>query len=89
MESKAKILEAMKVMPDGARCGVKIMLTEQKGHVFIAEKVGENVVFVDPQSNKKDASYLFSGATGKDISIMRLDNRKFNAMVEKCCDVGV
>ena len=93
MESKTKILEAMKDMPDGARCGVKIMLTEHKGHVFIAEKVkvGEEVkiVFVDPQSNKKDASYYFSGATGKDISIMRLDNRKFNAMVEKCCDVGV
>jgi len=88
MESKAKILEAMKEMPDGARCGVHIMFTEYDGHVFIAEKVGGKVVFVDPQSNNKDASYLFFGATGKDISIMRLDNRKFNDMVEKCCDVG-
>ena len=89
MESKAKILEAMKGMPDGARCGVQIMITEHDGHVFIAEKVGGKVIFVDPQSNTKDASDRFLSATGKNISIMRLDNRKFNAMVEKCCDVGV
>lgn len=88
MESKAKILEAMKGMPDGARCGVKIMLTEYNGHVFIAEKVGDKIEFVDPQSGKKDVSYYFSGATGEYISIMRLDNLKFTAMVEKCCDVG-
>ena len=74
-------------MPDGARCAVQVTY-DNNGHVFIAEQKNGKAVFIDPQTNRKDASDIFSRATGQYVSIMRLDNRKFNDMVKECCDTG-
>lgn len=88
IESMKKICKEMAKMPDGARCGVQVSFDNHNGHVFIAEQKNGKAVFIDPQTNKKDASDIFSRITGQYVSIMRLDNRKFNDMVKKCCDTG-
>ena len=88
IESMRKICKEMAEMPDGARCAVQVTYDNNNGHVFIAEQKNGKAVFIDPQTNRKDASDIFSRATGQYVSIMRLDNRKFNDMVKECCDTG-
>lgn len=85
----SKVIKAMKDMPDGARCAVQtIWKGNGGGHVFIAEKINGNVVFVDPQQHGSpdQSNYQWSGnSNGRKTHIMRLDNLKFSAKVKECC----
>lgn len=45
------------------------------GHVFIAEQVGNNTIFIDPQTGKKDCSYYFSSGIYKTIKNWTIKNR--------------
>lgn len=90
--AKNKIIKAINQMPDGSRCAVQIRYKRRRGggHVFIAEYINGNVLFIDPQPNgfsvMFDQSEIFSQASGRDCFIMRLDNLKFSDTVKECCE---
>ena len=90
--AKNKIIKAINQMPDGSRCAVQIRYKRRRGggHVFIAEYINGNVLFIDPQPNGYsvmfDQSEIFSQASGRDCFIMRLDNLKFSDTVKECCE---
>ena len=91
LASQKKIIKAMDEMPDGARCAVQVIWKGRNsgGHVFIAEKAGGKVTFVDPQQSgqevQRDYGRCFANANGKLCYIMRIDNLKFSDTVSECC----
>ena len=80
---------ALANMPDGARCGVQVLYS-RSGHVFIAEKHGNDIVFYDPQpsglSEQTDAKENPNGIKKDMALVCRLDNLKFNAKLKECCN---
>ena len=57
--------------------------------MFIAEKAGGKVTFVDPQQSgqevQRDYGRCFANASGKLCYIMRIDNLKFSDTISECC----
>ena len=86
-ETKKNIMDALANMPDGARCGVQVIYSKS-GHVFIAEKHGNDIVFYDPQpsglSVQTDAKENLNGIKKDMALVCRLDNLKFNARLKEC-----
>lgn len=80
-----KVREQMKAFGDGARAIVRVGWKTEGAHVFIAEQRGEETVFIDPQSNKKDVSLYFSECKEGETYLMRVDDRGFMENIKKCC----
>jgi hypothetical protein len=75
-KSEAAVKKELANAPDGARYSIYV---EWKGsrstHVFVAEKVNGNVMYVDPQLNKQDASGYFALGTKNNFGYFRMDDK--------------
>ena len=60
----------------------------KSGHVFIAEQENGKTRFIDPQSGEKDVSYYFDSGMIKPIKtrILRVDDKAFTQLIQKCCE---
>ncbi len=61
----------------------KKRLNKKSGHYFTFEVVNNNVLFLDPQNNSKEAIYYFRKADLNQIIFARLDNLKLTENVLK------
>ena len=57
-------------------------------HVFVAEQVNGETIFIDPQNSSADASKYFGSASKGFTSILRIDNNKPTEVILDCCDNG-
>lgn len=76
-KTEAALKKEFKSAPDGARY---VVYCKWKGrntgaHVFIAEKTGEKVRYVDPQSGNKDVSWYFDSARKGAFGFCRVDDK--------------
>jgi hypothetical protein len=81
-----KMLDQMNDWGDGARAVVKVTWKGgRSGHVFIAEQQGTGTIFLDPQTGRyvDVKAYLDQAIKGK-TQLMRVDNLKPSALIEKC-----
>lgn len=83
-QSAAEIKRRMEKAPDGARY---IIYAKWKGkktgsHVFIAEKVGESVRYIDPQTNVLDVEHYFLKGQKKGFGYLRVDNKEITNKIE-------
>ena len=70
---------------DGARAEVMVEWADGGTHVFVAENIGGNVVFSDPQSGNADASRYFQDAVPGATLVSRIDNLKPSILIDDCC----
>lgn len=69
---------------DGARAIVRVRWKLGGGHVFIAERVNGETVFLDPQRGTRDVDYYFESAKGNGTFCVRIDNLPFTARIHDC-----
>lgn len=75
----SEVKKELTAAPDGARYSVYIAWKGRSGgaHVFIAEKQGNTIRYVDPQNGKSDVSSYF--LQGKRFGLFRLDDKDIQA----------
>lgn len=84
---KKNIESYMQTYGDGARAIVRVQWQQYSGgHVFIAEQVGNNTRFIDPQSGDTDVSRYFGKGMIKPSQtyLLRIDNKEITSLISKC-----
>ncbi|MCC8110395.1 MAG: hypothetical protein LIO74_01805 [Ruminococcus sp.] len=75
--------------PDGARYLVGVTFKSGGGHAFFAEKIGDSIVYSDPQNPKRSHSYLAKQAKNAakgEFRFTRVDDQEINtAVIHKVC----
>lgn len=85
----ARIKEAMKKFGDGARAEVYVEWNEAPGlapHVFIAEQINGETVFIDPQNGDPDVEGYFSFVKQGETRMCRIDNLDASDKIFECCE---
>ena len=89
-EQLKRIREIMSGYGDGARAVVRVKwMSEDSGHVFIAEQVGDETWLVDPQcgsdpnSNAIQCDQYMNDAKPGYTRILRIDNAKLSYLIGK------
>lgn len=74
----ASIKKEISSAPDGARYAVYVKWKgrNHSAHVFIAEKDGGTVKYLDPQTGKDDVEYYFSSGRSGKFGIFRFDDKR-------------
>lgn len=84
---RKKVTDTVLSWGDGARGIVRVQWKGSGGgHVFIAECHGEEVVFLDPQSGRMDASPYFDLVKIRETYLLRTDDKEFSTLIERCCE---
>lgn len=86
-ETKKAVEELMESYGDGARAIVAVNWKYGGGHVFIAERVGGQTFFIDPQANSFGCGRYFKLAENE-VQVLRVDNREFTNRIKDCCEGG-
>lgn len=74
----------MSLWGDGAMAVVSVQLhSNGGGHVFVAEQVGNDTMFVDPQTGEADVGGIFQDAAQWGVELLRLDT---NALADAAID---
>lgn len=81
---KKKVIQQMEDWGDKARAIIKVCWRWNSGHVFIAENRNGNIVFLDPQSGSLDAGIYFNYIRVRRTQMLRIDNREFTPLINKC-----
>ena len=82
------IKSTMKEWGNGSRAIVRIVYDEDNGgtgHVFIAEQVDGNTIFLDPQSNQYKYDDVFFCVDLDKTCIMRIDDKEITDLITRCC----
>ena len=82
---KNEIKQAMKNWGDGSRCEICVAWKQGGAHVFIAEQVNGETVFIDPQSNRVYDESVFNDVIKTYTKYFRIDNLDFNDNIIDCC----
>lgn len=84
---KTDIEKAMAAMEDGARVQVSMKYAKKGGHTFVAEKRGDEILFVDPQTGSTDCRHLFEKMSTSRWQnyFWRIDNLKPSNLISECC----
>lgn len=83
---RTKAIENMEKWGNGSRAIVRVFWNnENRGHVFIAEQIKGNTVFLDPQCGKLDVKNLFLMSRIDKTYIMRIDNLEVTDKIFECC----
>lgn len=53
-------------------------------HVFVAEKTGNAIKFVDPQSGDEDVSWYFGIIKAEETEFARVDDAEFGDLIDEC-----
>ena len=73
-------------MGDGARCEICVVWADNgSGHVFMAEQVDGETIFLDPQSNKVYDDSVFDKVTKSYTKYFRVYDIDFNDNILDCC----
>lgn len=83
---REKAIEKMKEWGDGSRAIVRVGWNTGGFHVFIAEQIDGNTIFLDPQCGKLDVKNLFLLSRTDKTYIMRIDNLEITETILKCCE---
>ncbi len=84
-----QIRDLMLQWGDGARCQIVVYWDGmQGGHTFVAEQIGDETRFYDPQTGDEDVSWYFSQVADGRTQVARIDNLKPSKYITECC-VGV
>lgn len=62
---------------------------EEFAHLFFAEKLNDEIYFIDPQSNKLDARNRFDRAIEGFTEFARIDNLEFSNLIKDCVGVNI
>lgn len=86
----AKITEAIGGWGEGSRAEVCVSWDPGKcdsggRHVFVAENVGGEVRFVDPQSGNNDVSCYFDIIKPNETEFARIDELDVSELIDYCC----
>jgi SPP1 gp7 family putative phage head morphogenesis protein len=63
---------------DHALCG------KRGRHVFVAEKAGNAIKFIDPQSGDEDVSWYFGIIKAEETEFARVDDAEFGDLIDEC-----
>lgn len=63
---------------DHALCG------KSGRHVFVAEKTGNVIKFIDPQSGDEDVSWYFGIIKAEETEFARVDDAEFGDLIDEC-----
>lgn len=87
---KDSICQKMAGFGDGARAIIRVRWQGGGGHVFIAEQANGVTQFIDPQSGRRDCSYYFNKGMIKpsETRLLRIDDKEFTGLIEKCVKQG-
>lgn len=80
-QTEAAVKRELKNAPDGARYGIYVAWKGRNrgAHVFIAEKQGDAVRYIDPQPGNLDASGYFALGRPGQFGYLRMDNLDITA----------
>ncbi len=53
-------------------------------HVFVAEKTGNAIKFIDPQSGDEDVSWYFGIIKAEETEFARVDDAEFGDLIDEC-----
>ena len=70
-----------------ARVAINIQI-EQNAHLFVAEKLNDEIYFIDPQSNKFDARNRFDRAIEGFTEFARIDDLEISNLIKDCIGVS-
>ncbi len=85
--AKKKVEVLMRSYGDKSRAIVKVdWLTQNKGHLFIAENQNDMIYFVDPQTGSLDVTWYFSYINPYSVVVMRTDQTIFSGLVGQCLE---
>ena len=74
------VVKELNAAPDGARYSIYVKWKRQRSaHVYIAEKVGDQVAFVDPQRPQRDANHFYLDGSKNGFGMFRMDDKPINA----------
>ena len=71
---------------NGSRAIVRVRFDENSGHVFIAEQVGEQTRFLDPQDGSVDITEIFSSIKPNMTRLLRIDDKNFTELIKECVE---
>ena len=76
-QTEAAVKRELKNAPDGSRYAIYARWKGRNSdaHVFIAEKSGGNIQYIDPQNGQMDAGHYFSLARKGNFGYYRLDDK--------------
>lgn len=79
-------MRLMKQYGEGSRAEICITWESAQGsHVFVAENIGGEVRFLDPQTGNMDVSSYFERVVDGQTLIMRLDDAEPTELVSRYC----
>lgn len=85
---RQEIKKQMAAWGNGARVEVFVVWKSGSSHVFVAEQINGETVFLDPQNPAADASKYFDIAVAGFTSFLRIDNNRPARAILDCCDNG-
>ena len=83
------ISSKMQEFGDGSRAIAKVSFTDKSAHAFNVEQVNGETKFIDSQISLTDCSVYFDMGIRKGHTLLlRVDDKKFTSLVEKCVEKG-
>lgn len=81
--TKKELERSLNLLPDGARAAIFWINPDlESGHVIVCEKVGGNLIYIDPQTGSRGNNTLKACDPGIGYSWYRMDNLEFNGDFE-------
>ena len=84
---KQEIIDFLKSCEDGARVEISIMTTKG-AHLFCAEKIDNEIAFINPQKYDVDANKYFEMTFIENTKFCRIDNLEFSNLIKICIEEG-
>lgn len=81
----AEIRKQMGKWGDGSRSQICVTWPNGRGHVFSAEQIGGETVFIDPQNSHADTSEYFRKLKKGCTMFARVDQLKPTKLIKECC----
>ena len=78
-QTEAQVKQELQNAPDGARYGIYVAWQGGDAHVFVAEKQGGVVRYIDPQPGNLDATGYFAQGIPGQFGYLRMDNLDITA----------
>ncbi len=86
--TKAVVIDIMKKFGEGSRAEIFVEWegkNNRSSHVFVAENVGGNIYFIDPQNGNSNVNDYFDMIKSSKTEICRIDNLEVSDLIKECC----
>lgn len=81
---KEEIISQMSKWEEGAVAEIRVMWDSKHAHVFVAEKVGGAIRFLDPQKGACNCEHYFTDAIIGGTMMARIDGHEPTELIELC-----